>query len=124
MSAASPINVPRSTVTHPPSSQPPDNLAALGKSDRDLIGLDDRDLSAALGAPTQVRRDEPAEIWQYAGSDCVLDFYLYHAGANLQVAYVEARDRQAQVEGTARCVRSLLQPGATAAVQKTADAGE
>jgi len=124
ISAAPSISASRATLKHPPAAQPPDNQAAFGKSDGDLIGLADRDLSAALGEPTHVRRDEPAEIWQYAGQDCVLDFYLYHAGANLQVAYVEARDRRAQSEGTARCVRSLMRPTSTAAVQKTADASE
>jgi len=128
ISAAPSISASRAILKHPPSAPPPDNQspdnpAAFGKSDGDLIGLADRDLSAALGEPTHVRRDEPAEIWQYAGQDCVLDFYLYHAGANLQVAYVEARDRRAQSEGTARCVRSLMRP-TTAAVQKTADASE
>jgi len=41
-----------------------------------FIGLGDADLSRALGEPKQVRKDEPAEIWQYSGADCVVDFYL------------------------------------------------
>ncbi len=122
-----------SSVNRPPSLNPgvkswtPGNLAALGKNGS-MIGVADRDLSAALGEPTQVRRDDPAEIWQYRGQECVLDFYLYRASAGLQVTYVEARDRHAQAEGTDQCVKSMMQPTTAALsktnVQKTADAGE
>jgi hypothetical protein len=60
-----------------------------------FIGLGDADLSRALGEPRQVRKDEPAEIWQYSGADCVVDFYLYQGDSgHLAVD---------------RCVRSLMQ---------------
>jgi hypothetical protein len=108
---------------HPPASSnaPTTALAILNKSDNQLIGLQDRDLTAALGEPNHVRHDDPATIWQYSADDCVLDFYLYKAAAGMQVAYVEARDRKAQTEVTQSCVHSLLQPS-SAALQKTADA--
>ena len=38
-----------------------------------FIGLGGADLSRTLGEPKQVRKDEPAEVWQYAGADCVVD---------------------------------------------------
>jgi hypothetical protein len=105
----------------------PGNLASLGKNGT-MIGVADRELAAALGEPSQVRRDEPAEIWQYRGQECVLDFYLYRANAGLQVTYVEARDRHAQAEGTDKCVKSMMQPTTAAFdkanIQKTADASE
>jgi hypothetical protein len=114
---------------HPPQANPAATsaLALLGKTDQQLLGLADHELTAALGEPNQIRHDEPATIWQYAASDCVVDFYLYQADAGLQVAYVEARDRKAQTtEGTHACMQSLLQPSVAAAdkpaVQKTADA--
>ncbi len=112
-----------SKLAHPPAAtaSPTTALAILNKSDSQLVGLQDRDLTAALGEPNHVRHDEPATIWQYSADDCVLDFYLYKADAGMQVAYVEARDRKAQTEGTQRCVHSLLQPS-SAALQKTADA--
>lgn len=108
---------------HPPATNASTTtaLAILNKSDNQMIGLQDRDLTAALGEPNHVRHDEPATIWQYAADDCVLDFYLYKADAGMQVAYVEARDRKAQTEGTQNCVHSLLQPS-SASLQKTADA--
>lgn len=74
-----------------------------------FIGLGDDELSRALGEPKQVRKDAPAEIWQYSGADCVVDFYLYEGEAGLQVAYLEARDPAADATPADRCVKSLLQ---------------
>jgi hypothetical protein len=75
-----------------------------------FIGLGGADLSRTLGEPKQVRKDEPAEVWQYAGADCVVDFYLYQAASGgLAVAYLEARDETAAAAPTDRCVKSLLQ---------------
>jgi len=75
-----------------------------------FIGLGDTDLSRALGQPKQVRKDEPAEIWQYSGTDCVVDFYLYHVDSeHLAVAYLYARNQAAEATPTDRCVRSLMQ---------------
>jgi hypothetical protein len=100
----------------------------LNKSGEDLVGLADRDVSAALGTPNHIRKDDPAEIWQYSSRDCVLDFYLYQASGGMQVAYVEARDRTAQAERADRCVHSLLSAGGpavkTATIEKTADASQ
>ena len=107
------------TQPHPPASTPPtaSALAVLGKSDTQLVGLADHDLTAALGEPSHIRHDDPATIWQYSGEDCVVDFYLYKADAGLQVAYVEARDHKAQTEVTQACMHSLLQqPSVVAAM--------
>jgi hypothetical protein len=78
-----------------------------------FIGLGDADLSRALGKPKQVRKDAPAEIWQYSGADCVVDFYLYDGARGLTVTYLEARDRAAAATPTDRCVNSLLQSVST-----------
>jgi hypothetical protein len=74
-----------------------------------FIGLGDADLSRALGQPKQVRKDAPAEIWQYSGADCVVDFYLYDGEGGLTVAYLEARDPTAAATPFDRCVNSLMQ---------------
>lgn len=84
-----------------------------------FIGLGDRELSNALGKPKQVRKDAPAEVWQYSGADCVVDFYLYDSdpsdqGGRMEVAFVEARDVRADSSSTERCVKSLLQSVSTA----------
>ena len=83
-----------------------------------FIGLGDADLSRALGEPKQVRKDEPAEIWQYSGANCVVDFYLYAGDTGLAVAYLEARDQAAETTPADRCVKSLLQSVSAATQQK------
>ncbi len=85
----------------------------LGTDSNAFIGLADRELSSVLGKPRQVRKDAPAEIWQYSGADCVVDFYLYDADGRMEVAYVEARDVKAEAAPTERCVKSLLQSVST-----------
>jgi hypothetical protein len=75
-----------------------------------FIGLGDAELSRTLGQPKQVRKDDPAEIWQYSGADCVVDFYLYAGDAGgLAVAYMEARNQAAESTPADRCVKSLMQ---------------
>ena len=88
--------------------------AIISNDSNAFIGLDDLALANALGKPQMVRKEMPAEVWQYGGADCVVDFYLYETGASdqerrLEVAYVEARDMRAGSAPTERCVKSLLQ---------------
>jgi len=60
-----------------------------------LPGMYGDDVATRLGAPQFRRRDGQAEIWQYRGSACTLDVFLYAEGGNLKVRYVEARGREA-----------------------------
>ena len=83
-----------------------------------FIGIDDVALSNALGKPKQVRKDAPAEVWQYFGVDCVVDFYLYDSEGSLRVAYMEARDPAADATPADRCVRSLMQTVSVEGTQK------
>ena len=78
-----------------------------------FIGLGHVELSRTLGQPKQVRKDAPAEVWQYSGADCVVDFYLYDSNGHMEVAFVEARDVKAEAAPTERCVKSLLQSVST-----------
>jgi hypothetical protein len=85
-----------------------------------FIGLGDAELSRTLGQPKQVRKDAPAEIWQYSGADCVVDFYLYAVDqGGLAVAFMEARNQAAEATPTDRCVKSLLQSVSVETQQKT-----
>ncbi len=110
--------------THPSESDPSKASAQpaapiLSDDATSFIGLGDADLSRALGEPKLVRKDDPAEIWQYSGADCVVDFYLYAGDAGLAVAYLEARDQAAESTPADRCVKSLLQSVSVTAQQKT-----
>lgn len=92
----------------------------LSNDPNSFIGLGDAELSRTLGQPKQVRRDEPAEIWQYSGADCVVDFYLYAGDAGgLAVAYMEARNQAAESTPADRCVKSLMQSVSAEPQQKT-----
>lgn len=91
----------------------------LSNDPSSFIGLGDAELSRALGRPKQVRKDEPAEIWQYSGADCVVDFYLYAGEAGLAVAYMEARNQAAEATPADRCVKSLMQSVSAETQQKT-----
>jgi hypothetical protein len=91
----------------------------LSNDSASFIGLRDADLSRTLGQPKQVRKDAPAEIWQYSGADCVVDFYLYAGDTGLAVAYLEARDQAAESTPADRCVKSLMQSVSADTQQKT-----
>jgi hypothetical protein len=79
-----------------------------------LPGMMGSDLTTLIGAPQFRRRDGQAEIWQYRGSACTLDVFLYVDGNDLRVRYVEARGhaaaRSAAESSEARaCAASLLE---------------
>jgi len=57
-----------------------------------LVGKGPEALRAMLGEPALLRRDQGAEVWQYAGETCVLFLYLYPNAAGAPVvSYVDAR---------------------------------
>lgn len=60
-----------------------------------LIGVGRGDLLSRLGKPALLRREPPAEFWQFSGDGCVLHVYLYEnaAGADYQVTHVELLPR-------------------------------
>jgi hypothetical protein len=106
------------TETKKASAQPAAPI--LSDDPSSFIGLGDAELSRTLGQPKQVRKDEPAEIWQYSGADCVVDFYLYAGDAGgLAVAYMEARNQAAESTPADRCVQSLMQSVSAETQQKT-----
>jgi hypothetical protein len=73
-----------------------------------LLGLDRSGVAALLGDPDLIRRDSPAEIWQYVTADCVLDVVLYANGRGYAVSYTEARDAAAVVQAPRPCLNRLL----------------
>ena len=80
-----------------------------------LLGLARADVVALLGPPGLLRRDPPAEMWQYRNEDCVLHLFLYavRADAGYEVRHVELRGR-AGAAVPARCYAGLINaPGTT-----------
>ena len=75
----------------------------------ELVGLDNATVRRVLGDPQRIRNDHPAQVWQYATGDCIVDLYLYSRGGAMTVTYVEARSHTAETAPTARCLKSLLE---------------
>lgn len=73
-----------------------------------LLGLNRNGVAALLGDPALIRREEPAEIWQYVTADCVFDVVLYANGRGYAVSYTEARDARAAVLAPRPCLNRLL----------------
>lgn len=73
-----------------------------------LIGLEPDALSALLGQPELIRRESPAQVWQYRGAGCVFDVVLYQEAASTRVTYVEARDDKGGRSEPRPCLNQLL----------------
>jgi len=56
-----------------------------------LKGLNIGQVQAVLGPPGFKRRDAPAEIWQYRGTRCTLDLFIYEADGAQRVEHVSVR---------------------------------
>jgi len=82
----------------------------------DLIGLTQAELAKVLGPPAFKRIDDPAALWQYRGTRCILDLFLYADGPVYRVNHVEFRRREGTLPDgtrlpdreTARCFGDFL----------------
>ena len=89
-----------------PAALPPAPI--INDDPQQLMGIDPGTLGAILGAPELIRREAPAEIWQYRNDSCVLDVFLYDTAGRREVTYVEARDGAAQRMDARACLNTLL----------------
>lgn len=66
-------------------------------------------IAAALGDPALIRRDGPAEVWQFKGQNCILDVYMYvqNSGAFL-VQHVELRGSGLSESTRRNCLAEML----------------
>src|SRR5690606_38618071 len=67
--------------------------SAPGRRAPELVGLTRGQVSRLPGAPSLLRRDAPAEVWQYIGATCVLHVFLYQERDVSRVAYYDAGTR-------------------------------
>lgn len=103
-------------LAKPKPAPAPEPRMTLG----DLIGLNEGQLTESLGRPAFKRVDDPAALWQYRGTRCILDLFLYADGPAYRVTHVEVRRRgggqpaEQPLDGTEadRCFTELL-PTAT-----------
>ena len=79
-----------------------------------LLGMDVPQVVRILGRPSQLRREAPAEVWQYANQRCLLYVFFYQrrGAQDWRVQYVEGRDRNtvALIRAEA-CLKEQLAPG-------------
>lgn len=89
-------------------------LAAVGldpiEDAADLVGHSAAQVEALLGAPDLARREEPAEMWQYAGERCVLNLFLYpREGGRRTVDHAELRSRDPATTAASRpCLKEII----------------
>ena len=91
-----------------PSGPAPSPQGATRPDPAGMIGADSVALQQLFGPPRLVRRDAPAELWQYQTRDCVVDLFLYQEKDGLKLAYLEARTGAAQVTAPSPCVDAVL----------------
>lgn len=79
---------------------------------RTLLGLEYHQVMALLGEPSFKRRDDPAQIWQYRDSICILDVFLYRpeGGGAYRVTHVEVRGHGVTKVSDEDCFLRLLKP--------------
>ena len=79
---------------------------------RILLGLEHQQVMALLGEPSFKRRDDPAQIWQYRDSICILDVFLYRpdGGGAYRVTHVEVRGHGVIKVSREDCFLRLLTP--------------
>ena len=79
---------------------------------RTLLGLEHHQVMALLGEPSFKRRDDPAQIWQYRDSTCILDVFLYRpvGGGAYRVTHVEVRGHGVIKVSQKDCFLRLLKP--------------
>ena len=95
---------PPQVVARPPEPvEPP-----IDDNPDQLMGLDRSGLTALLGKPDLVRREQPAEIWQYLAANCVFDVVLYDSGQRYRVTYLEARNAEADRLAPRPCLNQIL----------------
>jgi len=90
-----------------PRAVPAPNLAQVKADPLRLKGVSAIDARALLGEPDFLRREKPAEVWQYYGQDCVLDLFVYGEGANQIISYVDLRARGKASTPDPGCLRTL-----------------
>ncbi len=84
---------------------PPISLTDLGARIR---GMEKTAIARLLGEPSFIRRDDPAEIWQYRGERCILDIFMYKDGKSFAAAHVALRSRTVERPADEACYADIF----------------
>ena len=113
--ASAPANQPHSVPLASEAMVPSPSQKAIGVPDdpAKFKGLSSREVRSLLGTPVFLRRDAPAELWQYRSRACTLDLFLYDSGLGDQRVDHWVVRGPAHVNG-ADCVHQLVEQRASA----------
>lgn len=76
--------------------------------EQDLTGRPPATVSALLGEPTYIRREQPAEVWQYVTGRCVLDITFYPETDQTRTSkWIESRDMGGRRMAVPDCLNSF-----------------
>ncbi len=95
---AAPVRAPKqaapaqSAALTPEKPEPAEPEIPVDDDPAQFMNGDVAALRDALGDPILIRRDGPAEVWQFRGDACTLDLFLYPGdGGALAVKHVDLR---------------------------------
>ncbi len=100
--------VPGAAETEVAAIPPPEPEPDIDNDPARLIGMAPPDIVTFLGAPELIRRETPANIWQYRAEGCVLDLVLYPEEGTDRVTYVEARENGLDIMPAKVCLNRVL----------------
>jgi hypothetical protein len=109
---------PPPTTTMAPQEKPAEaNVAGAGlpplaravsQDPERLVGLKPNEINEVLGTPNLRRKENKAELWQFAQGACILDLHLYPESDGLRVGkYLVRGSRGAKVE-TKTCLNNMI----------------
>ena len=85
----------------PPPVPVPNPKSFLNRNGTEIAGI--------LGEPGFVRRDPPAELWQYRTPACTLDLFFYdEGGADYRLAYLDFRGVAGDQSSRDDCLREII----------------
>jgi hypothetical protein len=78
-------------------------------SQQSLMGTGPDSLTRIFGEPSFVRRDPPAQLWQYKTTACIMDLYLYENTSQLYaLSHLEIRTTNFAYDNYEDCARQIL----------------
>ncbi|HAA92191.1 MAG TPA: hypothetical protein DCE33_07075 [Rhodospirillaceae bacterium] len=76
---------------------------------KEFKGQKAESLVRVIGRPDFVRRDGPAQIWQYRSSACILDLFVYGKQSEQKIAHSELRGSAVGKAPANGCFAKLLE---------------
>lgn len=82
----------------------------------ELLGMGSLSVNNLLGIPSLLRREEPAQVWQYITENCVLNIYLYKGSISPQsfeVTYYEFHQTESAQNSDEFCFSEIVRNSLT-----------